>query len=156
MSEGKILLAVVVVLAVMATNGLSQKAQNVRDICKYNIGGQRCSRCCSKARTHCTLYCKNMPPKPCNMADPNVCDVSSSNKYFMYSFNAKGCNTHCMGKKRTLENPEPSFIMSSPDICNTCVERALKSYRGTNPSVWIRQVCADVCLTSMLVNGRNQ
>ena len=139
MSEGKIFLAVIMVMAVLVTNVVSTQ-DVMKTICNYKI----CSSCCNKAIVHCRKYCKNMQPS-CNMADPNVCDVHSRNVYFTYSFKAKGCDT-CKSKKRTLENVEPSSIMSSPDTCSTCVQRALKSYQGTNPSVWVRQVCADVCL----------
>ena len=143
MSAAKILTAVVIVVAVTETVA----KLTVQQKCNYNIGGPKCSACCGRALRHCRLYCKNIG---CNQFEPGVCDVKDSNKYFMYSFKAKGCDTCMNNGRRTLEdNDEPSsYFASARDLCNICEQHALESCRASkcqDLAVWTQRLCENVC-----------
>ena len=140
----KILIAVVMTVVVLATGASSTK--DVRDICNYNIGGAKCSACCGRALVHCKLYCKNLG---CDPYQKGVCDVKNSNKYFMYSFRAKGCPTCMNDRRRTLESDDPSAVaVNSRGFCDSCVKRALQNCQGPecNPSAVIQRTCGKGCL----------
>ncbi|CAB4008887.1 Hypothetical predicted protein [Paramuricea clavata] len=103
----KLLIAVVITVVVLATSASSTK--DVRVICNYKISGKKCSDCCGRAYTHCKIYCKNLG---CDPYQPHVCDVKNSNKYFMYSFNAKGCSTCTDNRRRSFESNDPSAVVN--------------------------------------------
>lgn len=93
----KILITVAIALVAITT--VTSTVTNVSNVCK--TGGLQCSTCCGQAYLHCKSYCK---PLGCNPFQPDVCDANDGNRFFKYSFNAKGCPSVCMSvKRRTLE-----------------------------------------------------
>lgn len=119
---------------------------DVRDICNYKIGGPACSACCTRARRHCRLYCML---SGCDVAKPGVCDVTNSDKYFMQSFKAKGCQKcSSSGDAGNMDDSNLSLDdFNSMDSCTFCLRQVLKGCNTHNcNSAKVRKACYSVCL----------